>query len=527
MSTFYYFDSNHIFILILGLIFLVSSIVIFEILKSTKFSLLFLVIAGLFLCSFMALLDPFLNTWDEQFHALVAKNFLSHPFIPTLYDKHLIGYDYTVWIANHIWLHKQPLFLWQIALSLKLFGINEFAVRIPSIIMMSLVPLFIYRIGKISLNERIGYYGALLFCSSFFVHELSTGFPPSDHNDIAFLFYITASIWAWVEYEKSKKKYWLLLIGLFSGCAILIKWLTGLLVFSGWGISIIADKEKRKSLQSYKDIAVSIIVCGIVFIPWQVYISSAFPKESSFEYAFNTKHFFTVVENHGGDALYYFDNLNKIYGEGQLVPFIILISLFFFYKTINENKFKIAFFSYVLIVYTFFSIAATKMICFCFIVSPFIFLSLATTLEKALTFMKGKIFKKEGVKNAFAVIILLLVAWGNLNLYKIAYKHTMYIKPNDNDNRISKLNDIAFVKSLKSILPSDNYVIFNCKPERNISIMFYTSYIAYDKDLNYEDYINLKTKRINIAVIDNGKLPDFLKNDKSIFKIKAPDKTWE
>jgi len=34
---------------------------------------------------FAAMLDPFLNTWDEQFHALVAKNMMANPFKPMLY----------------------------------------------------------------------------------------------------------------------------------------------------------------------------------------------------------------------------------------------------------------------------------------------------------------------------------------------------------------------------------------------------------------------------------------------------------
>ncbi len=266
------FDSNVSILLIIGFIFLIASVVSFEQFQKNKLSLILLFISGLFLCSAMAMLDPFLNNWDEQFHALVAKNLLLHPFTPTLYENPILPYNYTSWIANHVWLHKQPLFLWQIAISLKVFGLNEFAVRLPSILMMSILPLFIYRIGKISLNERIGYYGALLFCTAFYVHEMLTGFPPSDHNDIAFLFYITASIWAWVEYERAQKKYWLILIGLFSGGAVLIKWLTGLLVFSGWGLAILFNKERRKSFQEYKSIASSFIVSLIVFIPWQVYI---------------------------------------------------------------------------------------------------------------------------------------------------------------------------------------------------------------------------------------------------------------
>lgn len=526
MNTLYYFEPNQFYVFLTGFVLLAASIGVFEFLNRTRLSLFLMLMAGMFLCSFSAILDPFLNNWDEQFHALVAKHLTTHPLTPTLYEKTLLPYDPTIWIGNHIWLHKQPLFLWQIALSLKLFGINEFAVRLPSVLMMSIAPLLVFRIGKISMNERIGFYGALLFASSFFVHELLTGFPPSEHNDIAFLFYITASIWAWVEYEQSQKKKWLILIGLFAGCAILVKWLAGLLVFSGWGISILADKENRFRFQHYKPLLLSLFVCLAVFMPWQLYILNAFPAEASYEFGLNNKHFFTVVEDHGGDALYYFNNLNKVYGEGLLVPFVIIISLLFLFKNRSQNKFAIAFFCFIGFTYFFFTLAATKMVGFCFIVSPLIFLSLASLIYSTFEFLKRKALKTQRIQPIVITALLVLIAWGNFNLYKIAYKHTMLIRPNDNDKRIDKINEAQFIKSLPACLPSEDYVVFNCKAQKNIGIMFYTNLLAYDKALSFEEYTRLKAQGIKLATINNGKLPEYLLNDASVIKILPPDTTW-
>jgi 4-amino-4-deoxy-L-arabinose transferase len=520
-----YFNEQQNFLIFTGITLLFASIVCFEGLKKAKPGLLLLLTGSAFIYSAMALLDPFLNNWDEQFHALVAKNFLTHPFTPTLFDKPVIPYEQNVWIANHIWLHKQPLFLWQISLSLKLFGLNEFAVRIPSVIMMTILPVIVYRLGKLALNERIGYYGALLTASAYYMHELVTGFPPSDHNDIAFLFYVTASIWTWMEYENSKKKGWLILTGLFSGCAVLVKWLVGLLVFSGWGISILFNKEKRESLHYYKSILLSFGICLFVFIPWQMYISHAFPAESRYEYSLNSKHFSEVVEEHGGGFLYYFENFRITYGGGQLVPALILLSLFFFYKNIRQRDQKIALIFYIVIVYLFFSLAATKMANFCYIVSPLLFLSLAAMINDAIEFIHVRLVRKWLIQKLITILILSFIAWANLDLYKIAYKHTMAIRPDDNDKRIEKLNDAVFIKNLKNILPPD-YVLFNCKPQKNIAVMFYTGNTAYDKNLSDQEYMALKNKGINLAVIDNGKLSDLIKTDQAVLKIRAPDSTW-
>lgn len=526
MPTVYYFPLHQFYILLIGFVFFVASIVTFQFYKRELVSITLLFIAGIFLCSFMAILDPFLNTWDEQFHALVAKNCINQPFEPYLYLNHFLPFDYRNWTANEIWLHKQPLFIWQIALSLKLFGINAFAVRIPSIIMMSVIPVFIYRMGKIVVNNKVGFYASLLFASSYYVHELCTGFPPSDHNDIAFLFYITASIWAYIEFENSKKKYWLVLIGVFSGCAILVKWLTGLLVFLGWIFSILFDKQKRFLFDSYKEIAISVLISTGVFLPWQLYILNQFPSESKYEYSLNYKHFFSVIENHGGDLLFYFKNLNQLYGGGQLVPYVVLFSLVVFFREIKERKYKLILFSMLIFVYLFFSIAATKMISFCFIVSPIIFLALATLINNLRNFIWLKINAEENLKNLIICLVLILVSWANLNLYRIAYKHTLLITKNDNDRREEKINDTKFIQSLNLVLPHKNYLLFNCKKEKNIPIMFYTGITAFDRNISNDEYNFLKKENVKIAIIDNGNLPQFISKDSIVFKINAPNNSW-
>jgi len=326
---FEYFSTEQITPLIISGIILLVSIAIFK--RQQSLSLVLLFIGTIGIGYFIVNLDHFLILWDEQYHALVAKNLSKSPLNPTLYSEPLLDFDYKNWTANHVWLHKQPLFLWQMALSIKLFGTTELAIRIPSIIMHAIIPLFIYRIGKITLNKRTAYYGALLFAVAYFPIELVAGRYSTDHNDIAFLFYITASLWAWFEYEKSQKKYWLILIGLFSGCAVLVKWLMGLLVFVIWTITkTIVDSKGRFKIKSYLPILYFGIISLIVFLPWQFYISLVFPNESSYEYSLNTAHFFHSVEGHGEDIWFYFtDGLKKIYGSGDAIPLILLCGIIF------------------------------------------------------------------------------------------------------------------------------------------------------------------------------------------------------
>ncbi len=189
-----------------------------------QWSLLLLVLASLMLRLHMIALDPFLHNWDERFHALVSRHMMEDPFRPRLYTNPALPFDYKSWCCNHIWLHKQPLYLWQMALSMKVFGINEIALRLPSAIMGALMVFFIFRIAK-KLTGRDGtaFLSALFFSLSYYQLELTSGLISLDHNDIAFSFYILASFWAFSEYLGQRKIRWVLLIGLFAGAAILCK----------------------------------------------------------------------------------------------------------------------------------------------------------------------------------------------------------------------------------------------------------------------------------------------------------------
>ena len=517
----YGFSTKQLIPLIFGFILLCCSFLFFQHYKNLTYSVMFLLLGGFCFRLFIALLNSHLNLWDEQFHALVAKNMMENPFSPMLYKNPILNPEDLNWIGSHIWLHKQPLFLWQMALSMKIFGVNTFAVRLPSVILSTIVIYFIYRIGKLIVNNKVGFYGALLFSVFYFCLELVAGGIATDHNDISFLFYVSASIWAWVEYENStskRRRLFLVLIGVFSGCAILVKWLTGLLVFAGWGMSIILDKNKRKELVNYSHIILSFVVAVLTFLPWQIYISSAFPVESKHEYTLNTSHFFNVIEGHGGTFWYHFEESFNIYG---LNFFFILFCLILLFYSIKKSVYKIAFITYVVLIYLFFSIAATKMISFTFCISFIIFLAFGVFLDK---FFKTIIINKEYLKpfiysNIFKILILSLCIVFSLNLEQVKKDHTMWLK-NEKSDFFTKEKDIKIIQNLdNSIKNSEEYIVFNCKDWDNISVMFFNDFlVAYCRIPTYETYQKIKTN-YKIAIFDDGKLPDYLLNDENVLKL--------
>lgn len=72
---------------------------------------------------------------------------MSKPLAPMLRTEPVLDYNYKDWSNNHIWLHKQPLFLWQMAISMKIFGVNEFGLRFPSAFLCACLTLLLFRMG--------------------------------------------------------------------------------------------------------------------------------------------------------------------------------------------------------------------------------------------------------------------------------------------------------------------------------------------------------------------------------------------
>ncbi len=158
-----------------------------------------LLLAFILLSSFLLKLHhldhPALKGLDESFHAVVARNLLKHPLTPTLIDHPYLPYDHRHWQANHVWLHKPPLPLWQIAISYALLGITPFALRLPSALLATATVYLTYAIGKHLLSRPAALLAAALQGFLPALMTLVQGYIFSDHIDTALLFYTELAIY--------------------------------------------------------------------------------------------------------------------------------------------------------------------------------------------------------------------------------------------------------------------------------------------------------------------------------------------
>lgn len=478
-----------------------------------SWSIFFLFVAGLSVYSFAALLDPFLNMWDERFHALVAKNLMENPLKPVLYRSLPISADYSGWDKAHIWLHKQPLFLWQMALSMRCFGVHEFALRLPSVLMSALLIPMVYRMGKILVNDSVGYLTALLFFSSFYLIELVAGRGMLEHNDISFLFYVSASFWMWIEFVSSKNRYWILGIGLSVGAAILCKWLVGLTVFMGWGMYILL--KQRKEISAYLEMLGALAIALLVALPWQFYTFAHYPEQAAYEMAYNGKHFFEVIEGHSGEFLYHIYRKKEMFIDYAL--YLLLPGLYFLYRRMEEKAVFFALLTILIGVELFFALAQTKMPSFTLILAFPIYLAIATLLHVLLEFLRSKINSKMVTVSLFSVGISALVFF-RLDVDQLQAQHTLWKSENVYTKNL--IENKAIYKKINEEL-DEQTVIFNVGGRHYVECMFYTPNIAYRFVPTEVQYKELKAKGLKVALLLTPELeiPSYLQEDETVVYI--------
>ncbi len=123
---------------------------------------------------------------------------------------------------------KPPLFIWAQVLSMKIFGINEFAARFPNALMGAFTLLTLFLIGKKIKNEKFGLFWILTYVGSI----LPFFYFKSGIIDPWFNFFIFLGIYFFIKYtQKQNFVKNSILSGFFIGLAVLTKGPVGFLIF--------------------------------------------------------------------------------------------------------------------------------------------------------------------------------------------------------------------------------------------------------------------------------------------------------
>ncbi|MBL7799375.1 MAG: glycosyltransferase family 39 protein [Chitinophagales bacterium] len=451
----------------------------------------------------------FLHDWDERFHALVAKNLAENMLLPLLYNGSPVTVcDHTSWVCNTVWLHKQPLFLWQMALSIKVFGATEWAVRFPSALMLSLLVFPVFRIGKIMFNSQTGLLAALLTVSNWFILEHIDGQMGMDHNDVAFMFYVILSIWALMEYIQRPQWRYLILMGLFSGCAMLNKWVIGLLVFEGFFIYSLMQGVKVLPQNSLR-LWLSAIIAFVLFLPWQVYCFTHFHDNAMYEWSYNQRHFWEVLEGHWHERYFY---LNQLKYQFSLLQAFVFIGIILALLKIEKIKLVLPVVIMVISIYVFFTVAATKIVSYVMVTMPLLFIFMAYAFTALIDLIRTR---NTGVGVLLYLLLIPLVLLQNFNLSQLQTDYNLNGRSWFQHSSYNKDQNTIAYKAIARLGLGQKIAIVGYENNAEIEGMFYTDAPCYGFYIPEKDIKAIRSQGYKIVVFKN-KIPPLLQGDSSV-----------
>jgi hypothetical protein len=242
---------------------------------------------------------PFLGSvhlfdWDEINFAESAREML------------VTGNFSRVQIDFHPFWEKPPLFFWMQALSMKIFGINEFAARFPNALIGILTLFTLFLIGKRLYDEKFGFIWALAYLGSFLPHlYFKSGIIDPFFNFFIFLSVVFLSRSIHETGKKEGSKY-ALLAGISIGLATLTKGPVGLLV-AGLSVTVYWITMKFKGISNWKNIIIFSVSCFIIaslwFLPEMINNGFWFIREFL---KYQVDLFLKPVAGHSGPIYYHF-----------------------------------------------------------------------------------------------------------------------------------------------------------------------------------------------------------------------------
>jgi 4-amino-4-deoxy-L-arabinose transferase len=305
-------------------------------------------------------------------------------------------------------------------------------------------------------------------------------------------------------------------IGVLAGCAVLNKWLTGILVYAGWGINILLQWPhlRRKEMMH---IGMAVAVTVLVFLPWQLYIHHRFPEEAAYEAALNNRHLWEQVEGHWGTNFFYLDTFPEYFGEigWFLVPVGFVILLLQLRKCRIPNvAFGQAALVWFAVTFVFFSyVATTKIIGFFYIVVPLGILFIAVAvyeIQRQLQLSDQPRLARTLPSVLFTVVIVSI-----FNPERIAARHN----PAD-PIRTAKIANVAVYQQLGRMIPKEVHIVVNANQQEHTLAMFYNTGLRVYEHLPYREVwdslMQHNTPVVAFASRPGYELPDSIMNRSNV-----------
>jgi len=206
----------------------------------------------------------------------------------------------------HPFWEKPPLFIWLQAISMNLFGVNEFAARFPNAVCGVITLLVLYRTGKELNDQKFGLTWAFVYASTLLPHL----FFKSGIIDPWFNLLIYLSVYYLIQHTNNPVGKFgyrtAITAGFFLGLALLTKGPAALLLV-GLTVAVFFVLGKFKKISSFKFMAAFFLAFLITGLSWFAIMylkGNGHVIQEFIEYQIRL--FKTEDSDHGGPFIYHF-----------------------------------------------------------------------------------------------------------------------------------------------------------------------------------------------------------------------------
>jgi len=173
--------------------------------------------------------------------------------------------DFTTTLLNGMpFFHKPPLFYWAQAASIKILGLNEFALRLPSAMAALLWASSIFLFSRRCYDTRTAWHAALFMGASLLVTLIGRAATPEALLNL-FLTLTLLNIYRFYHTGNKRHVYWSFM---FAALGVLTKGTIAMLLPVAVSFAFFGFKKRWKDLLLLYFNPVGLMVFGLIVIPW-------------------------------------------------------------------------------------------------------------------------------------------------------------------------------------------------------------------------------------------------------------------
>ena len=191
------------------------------------------------------------------------------------------------WIIAHLdgvpYLEKSPLIYWLIATSYRIFGVHDWAARIPVAVAAILLAWVTWRYGRWAFGDRVGFYAglALATCVGLFL------FTRIQIPDVMLTLWVCLAFWSFqraLDRDEPRPRLWALLLAISLGIGVMLKGLIAIVAPAGGILLYLALTRQLFSLHVWKRLHIftGALVILAIAAPWHVLATLRMPPYFDF-----------------------------------------------------------------------------------------------------------------------------------------------------------------------------------------------------------------------------------------------------